>query len=307
MKKSKGGRITLAELFEKYRLRKLLSAAANTVGKYERSIRACRDVLGREPLASDLSDELVAQVMQRKLEKGRATYTVNSDRAKLVALWTWGARRGLVDTFPDIDRLRESESAPVAWLRDELPLVIAACDHAKRAIGGVPGPLWFRALLFTLWDTGERIGAILATEYSALAGNTLTVAAALRKGKTRDMVYELHGDTATLLREMRRYSSDDKLFPRDCCYETVGNRWRSCLKRAGLPHDRKHLFHCVRRSVASHARNAGGDATALLDHSDGSITKRFYIDPRVAKPVSPADVLFRPTALAGKDGPDHAA
>jgi integrase len=51
-------------------------------------------------------------------------------------------------------------------------------------------------------------------------------------------------------------------------------------------------FHAIRRSAASHYAAAGGDAVEMLDHSSPSITKRWYLDPRLADRGSrPCDVL----------------
>ena len=289
--------MTLRELFEAYRVRKLMGAADATVRKYDRVIKQAEKLIGRAATVDDLTDELVARMMASKIEKGRSAHTANGDRAKLCALWTWGAKKGYVSTFPDVDALRAPETIPTAWTAEQLPQVFAACDKATRDMCGVPGALWFRALLSVLWDSGERVGAILDATYSRLNGEWLTIPAAARKGKTRDKLYRLHPETLSLLHRMRAYHQRDDVFPHDCCREQVLNRFRTMLKRAGLPYDRKHLFHCIRRSVASHAKAAGGDATAILDHADGAITRKFYIDPRVAPTVAPVDILFRPSQL----------
>ena len=286
----------LFEAFERYKTRKLLGAAANTEGKFRRAIVALGLVVGRLPTVDDLTDDNVSDVVASVIRKGRTAYTANGYRSKLVALWTFAAKRGWVKTFPDIDAAPVEHANPVAWTRAELARVIAATAHARQPICGVPGAVWFRALLLVLWDTGERIGAVLKTEAAQLAGNSLTVIAAHRKGKTRDMVYTLHPDTVAALAAIRAIYTGPMLFPRDCSAETVANRWRSCLKREGLPSDRKHLFHCMRRSVASHAAAAGGNATSLLDHSSAATTRESYIDRRIAPQPRAIDVLFRPDA-----------
>lgn len=145
-----------------------------------------------------------------------------------------------------------------------------------------------------LWDTGERIGAVLQLEWQHLNGTTLHVPAGTRKGKTRDKMYSLHPDTVALLETIHAVYGGSMLLPLDCCYESLFNRLRAMLNRAGLPSDRKHLFHCIRRSVASHGAAAGADASQLLDHSDPSITRRYYLDPRIVPAPRAVDVLFRP-------------
>ena len=60
---------------------------------------------------------------------------------------------------------------------------------------------------------------------------------------------------------------------------------------AGLPHSRAYKFHIFRKSVASHAEAAGGNATELLGHSARSVTLR-YIDRRIAPERHASDYLF---------------
>lgn len=303
--KTKAKPMTLRELFDLYRVRKLLGASETTVKKYLRTIALADKLIGRTATVDDLTDDLVAALMQAKIDKGRTNHTANDARAKICALWTWGAKKRFVDTFPDVDQLKAPETIPTAWTVEELPRVFAACDLAKRDMCGVPGSLWWRALLSVLWDSGERLGAILDAKWSRLAGEWLTVPASARKGKTRDKVYRLHPDTLELLQRMRAYHDRDELLPADCSYASLFDRFRSMLRRAGLPCDRKHLFHAIRRSVASHAKAAGGDATAILDHSDATITKRYYLDPRVTGTQAPVDILFRPSQLP-EGGASHA-
>lgn len=284
----------LFDVLDRYRTRKLLGAAAGTEGKFRRAIVALGVLVGRLPTVADLTDDNIADLVASVIRKGRSAYTANDYRSKLVALWTFAAKRRWAATFPDVDRVATEARNPVAWTREELARVVAATRHAGGSIGGVPGAVWFRALILVLWDTGERIGAILRAERSQLCGATLIVLAAHRKGKTRDMVYTLHPDTVAAIEAMG--TTAGLLFPRECHKETIANRWRACLRAEGLPFDRQHMFHCMRRSVASHAKAAGGDATALLDHSSSAITQASYIDRRIVAPARAVDILFRPDA-----------
>lgn len=286
--------MTLFELIDRYAARRLVGKAKSTELKYRRIARDLGKMLGRMPTVEDLTDDNVADLMARKLAAGRSPYTVNDARSKLVALWTFAAKRGLCSRFPDVDRLHEPESAPVAWTEQQLADVFAACELAIGEMGGVPGPLWWRALISVLWDTGERIGAVLSLEWTRLADGVLHVPADRRKGKTRDKLYTLHPDTVAILQRTSEYHSGPLMFPASCTYQSLFNRLRSMLRRAGLPHDRKHLFHCLRRSVASHAAACGADASRLMDHSDPVITRRYYLDPRIVPAPKAVDVLFRP-------------
>jgi integrase len=55
------------------------------------------------------------------------------------------------------------------------------------------------------------------------------------------------------------------------------------------------MFHRLRKSVSSHLEAAGINSTSAMGHSSREVTERSYIDRRIAKTVSPADVLFRLT------------
>ena len=287
--------MALVDLFAAYKTRKLIGCRENTEGKYLRTIELAGEVLGRKPMVRDLSDELVLATMARKAAKGRSPATVNDVRKTLVALWAWAAKKGLTKIWPDVDRLHVPEAAPVAWTADELRRLFLAAEKAPGEMYGVPCCKLWPALLCVLWDTGERIGAILNLPKSALSGQWLTVPAKFRKGQTRDRVYKLHPETLEKLAALDSYH-EDRLIPLLFCQRAYDVRFRRVLTAAGLPQTRKHMFHCIRRSVTSHLAAAGKDATAALDHANEATTRRHYLDPRIAKVAGPVDVVARPQA-----------
>ena len=288
--------LTLLEAFERYKARKLIDAHPITIQKYLWAIRYAGTVVDREPLVSDLSDELVSAVMAIKRREGRSPHTVNDARKVLVSLWGWLAKRRLTEAWPDVDRIKAGTPAPVAWTKTELGRLFRAASKAPGVIGrrldSVPARLFWSALLLVLWDTGERIGAILPLPRSALVGNVLTVQAKYRKGRTRDMVYRLHPETVAALAELVPFH-ESKLMATDCLLESIITIYGRFLKAAGLPHDRAHKFHAIRKSVASHAAAAGVDSSGLLDHAQAGTTRTHYLDPRIVKPPQATDVLFR--------------
>jgi integrase len=161
-------------------------------------------------------------------------------------------------------------------------------------VGPIPGGLWWSACLAVLWDTGERCGAIIhRATWDDLLDGVLLVPASHRKGKTRDRLYTLHSETVAKLERLREYNSP-LLLPWPLHKSSLFNHLKRMLRGADLPADRWHMLHAIRRSVASHAAKAGADASALLDHSDASITRRYYIDRRIVPQPRAIDVLFRP-------------
>ena len=121
----------------------------------------------------------------------------------------------------------------------------------------------------------------------------LLIYAEYRNGQTRAKTWKFHAETVALLREIVQ-PEPELVFPFPYNSATLWNRYDTLLKSAGLPHDRKHKFHCLRKSVGSYFEAAGGNAMQLLDHSSRKVTQS-YLDPRIVKAVQASELLFRPT------------
>jgi integrase len=65
-------------------------------------------------------------------------------------------------------------------------------------------------------------------------------------------------------------------------------------RRAGVPTDRRSMFHRMRRTSASWYKAKGGDPSQLLDHADPKTTAR-YLDLRICQTKSAAELLDDPT------------
>ena len=128
----------------------------------------------------------------------------------------------------------------------------------------------------------------------SLDAGSLLLRAETRKGKTRDRLHKLHPTTVAMIQSIW-WPDRELLLPWPYCPSYLWIRYRLLLKRAGLPFDRMHKFHALRRSVASYYELAGGNATRLLDHSSRDLTVKHYLDSRILGEVQPAcDLLFRP-------------
>lgn len=280
----------LVELLEEYARRHLIGGRTRKL--HELVIRQFARVLLHKPTLEDLSDANLALYAQRRLERKKAAATVAGDQCKLIALWRFAAREGYVQKWPTIKPIRVPERIPRAWTQDELVRLFKATDSAAN-IGSVHGPTWWKALLYVLWDTGERIEAAMLIEWSGvdLKGCTILIPAESRKGKTTDRLYKIAPDTAAWLDKLPRDYKRPFFFP--YCLGTVYNRLTKILETAGLPSDRWSKFHRIRRSTASHYEAKGGNATEFLGHSSRKVT-RGYLDPRIVKTADAVDLLFRP-------------
>jgi integrase len=78
---------------------------------------------------------------------------------------------------------------------------------------------------------------------------------------------------------------------------TLYHHLENLLRAAGLPTDRRHKFHCLRRTHASYLKRAGGDARESLDHQSDETTRRYYFDPRVCGAQNVLAFLFHPFSL----------
>lgn len=285
----------LTELAVSYRRKRLAGCEESTEGKFRWAIGWLEKYLKRPPEISDLTEDVVihwAWWMTRK--GGLSVDSAAMYHGKMLALWRFGCRQGLVAVWPEHGKMPVPKRIPVAWSTEQLAKLWAECDRQQGWIGLVPARHWWHSLHACLWDTGERICAMLSTEWADVDLNSgwLVCRAETRKGKLADKSWRLHPDTIRLL----RLASDPPrrlVWPFPYSNGTLWNRYRKLLCDAGLPHDRKHKFHCLRKSAASYFEAAGGDATQLLGHSSRAVTLA-YLDPRIVQPKQASDLLFRP-------------
>jgi integrase len=140
-----------------------------------------------------------------------------------------------------------------------------------------------------LWETAERIGAVLECRPDDLDAPTLHVRAEYRKGRKRDRVYRLTQRTCGLLQQAR---GRHRLLEWPRSHTLLWGKYADVVARAGLGRGRHLSFHALRRSAASHYAALGGDPVQLLDHSSPRITHRWYLDRRLTdRGPAPCDVL----------------
>ncbi len=286
----------LRDVLDEYALRKLRRANPETKKKFGYALDHWARMVGHEPSTDDLSDEAVEEFQDTLIELiGLAEDTAAMYVKKICALWRFAFHKRYFDVWPMVEVVTPAEKIPVAWTQRELLILFGALTQQTGFVGGVPAADWWLSLHWILWDTWERIGAVLKLPWSQanLEERFLWFAAGTRKGKKRDKGHTLHETTANALRKILQ-PKRELVFPWPYNRMTLWNRYKRILFDAGLPFDRYHMFHCMRRSGASHMRAAGGNPSQTLDHSDPKVTERHYIDPRIAPPLSPSSVLFRP-------------
>jgi integrase len=285
--------VSLSDFFETiYLPLRLIAASAHCVFQYRLNIGRFSAWLGRDAAVADLSDENIARFVGTIISCGKSPATANKVLSQLRALWEFAARRGLRADYPSIRKLQEYRRAPTAWSREQLATLFHALRSVRGRIGGVRASLWWLSLHGVLWDSGARIGALLAAEWSDIdwERGELLLRAEHQKQKA-DQRFKLHPDTVAMLTLMRHKSGP--LFPWPTSRANLWDHYKRILRNAGLPHDRRSKFHRMRRSVASWYEHAGGNATRLLGHSSRKVTEA-YLDESITGRPQASELLFRP-------------
>lgn len=288
-------RTLLAHYLFVYKPLRLGGKSTGTDHQFRNAIRTLDAYLQRPATIDDLRDETLAAAMAWYVAQPRvhSNATVNKFRTHVVCVWNYLAKKRLVAEFPTVAAYPEAEVTPRAWTVPELDRLWKACDEAPGMMGAIPANLFWPALVRLAWDSGERRSALLGIEWPEvdLQNGFANFRAQVRKGRRKPNLVKLAPDTIERLRLIRRDSGQVLPFPSDKV--TFYNRYRAVLRAANLPVARWAMLHCLRRSVASHVESLGGNATAVLLHSDRKTTER-YLDPRVALRQQAVDLLFRP-------------
>lgn len=276
------------------RTEKTLKLYGTTLKRFER-------FLSRDPAISDLTDDTVGRFLSfARSTENLAPASVNKERNNILAIWRFACGQGVILKQPTVKPDREPVRVPKAWTKKELAKLFAAIKRQTGWIGGVPAMDWWHTLHMVAWETGERIGALMQVRWDDidLTHRALLIPAENRKGGREDRSYKLTSHTIECLVKIS-HPQREMVFPWPYNPNYIWYRYSQLLKAAGLPSDSKSKFHRMRRSVASHAEAAGGNATELLGHSQRRVT-RAYLDPRIVKQPNATDFLFRPDVGTGE-------
>lgn len=212
--------------------------------------------------------------------------TRNRKRRCLLAILRDARRHGLVgEWIEDIPKALETETLPRAWRVDEFERLLGACGQLDDHYCGIRADLWWRSILLTLWYTGARVATVLAAaaEDLDLGSGSLVL---LSTKDRRQIAYVLPTDAIAAIAAI--YWQRDRVWPWPFAdrKKTLLRRLRHLITLADLPQLAKP-FHAIRGSVASYVTAQAGLSSACdaLDHCRSEITRRFYVDPRIAQPT----------------------
>jgi site-specific recombinase XerD len=112
---------------------------------YKNTIDHWMRFLGREPRISDFDDLEVSRFLAFRAtftKRGGKTIsanTVSKDKAQISALWTFAAKKRLVDQFPSLPRTHLVHRTPKAATVDSMQALMAAASTGKRRMYGCCG------------------------------------------------------------------------------------------------------------------------------------------------------------------------
>jgi integrase len=220
--------------------------------------------------------------------------------------------RRLLHVLPVCPPAPRPERVPTAWTIEDMKRLMALAEIP--ATYGRPGdvkrkgrtPEFFAkiipAIVAAVWETGERIGALLECRVDDFQRPTLLVKAEYRKGSKKAKLFNLSEETCDRFEVSMATGDGTMLFPwgmHPTYLQTVFGR---VVAAAGLEREdlaRGQRFHQVRRTALSHFAALGGDATAMAGHSESKVTKKWYLDPRLTeRGPKPCDVLPSITSAA---------
>ena len=281
----------------------LKNLSDRTVTLYGETLDRFRDNLGHEPTIDDLDDLVVARFLrwrsqQPNKRKGLLSpASVAKDSAHIRTLWNWCARKrmkrsdGELLEFPDYARPRVPKPRPVAYTAEELQLLIDHARHRRGYICGVPAAWFWPTLLKAAFETGERIGAILAIRWAEvdLDRRTLTFLAATRKGHRETITRQISPELASIMAARKRAPAD-LVWPW-LEARKIGSAYgslRVLCRTAGVTY---HPFHSIRKATASYLKKAGVSAKTQLGHSSEEMAENHYYDQRITGVPSALDHL----------------
>jgi integrase len=196
-------------------------------------------------------------------------------------------RLGLVRRIPvELD-------PPEAWTVEELDRLLLAASQRKGMVDDIPAGRWWLSLLLTIYWTSCRISALIGTHSESYKGDGVLV----RKQKNhRPQWYPLPQSCCKAI-DATDPKSHELLWPWPKHRRGLWQEMREIVEQAGIPAPKGHnqLFHRLRRTTISLCAMVDPEvAQRTAGHASYATTERHYIDPRIVRKRSAADVLPEP-------------
>ena len=239
---------------------------------------------GHDTCLAELSAELVAGFLRHLLDSGQAPATVNSKRRCLLTLWRSAHEAGLAPPLAVIRPAREPQRVPDSWSLDQVGQLLRHCQTLVGTVGDVPKNDFFASLFLVLYDSGERVGAVMQCRREDFdeARATLRIRAESQKC-CRERLCCVSPETVRSLRGLLALSPlRIPIWPWFRTRRHFFRVLRQIIEGAGLPASKggMGLTHRLRRTSGSLVEAAGGQGHLHLGNSR-RVFEVHYLDPRV--------------------------
>jgi hypothetical protein len=261
------------------------------------SVEAFGKYLGRPAKLADFKELTVASFLASMAQNHPAT-SVNSYRRRLLSIWEGAVEMNLLPSPPRrklVRTLPEEIDPPEAWTIEQVTLLIHKSYEQRGYVCTVSASVWWPALFLSIYWTSCRISSMLAVPSAAYDGQGILV----RKQKNhRPQWYPLPATCREII-ERTEPRKRKMLFAHPWHPRTIWIKAREIIEAAGLPAPMtgRQLFHRLRRTTITYcAITDPAIAQRTAGHRDYATTLRHYIDPRILRQASAADILPDPLA-----------
>jgi integrase len=253
--------------------------------------------MGRPAKLADLTEQNVAGYLSAYRQKWSATST-NNQRRMLLTLWAVAFDHMLLPNGPRarlIRRLPEEHDPPEAWDAEQIGRLFATVTELRGNVGTIARSAWWTTLLLATFYTGCRIGALAKTPVANYRARTILV----RGQKTKKtQLYQLPENCCDAIDATEPWTRQ-LLWPWPHCRRHLFTEMRKICEAAGIPAPtiNHSLFHKLRRTTLSMCAAVDpAIAQRQANHASYATTLASYIDPRLSRGLSAADVLPNPLA-----------
>lgn len=264
-------------------------------------VRLLEKSMARTVHTTELSSDLVFEFAAWLKDNGRAARTISGRVASLLTIWREARRCKLAPDLPeneDLPTIAVPKRVPRAWEMSDFERLVRAAAEAKGNMKGtqIPARVWWTSMFLFMFDTGTRRGAALAVKPADIDLRKRLVRLEVESAKTKVEQYvAISAQTCSWIEELLKHRFD-QAWPLQMCESSLYYQFKKILRAAGLPEDRRNLFHKIRRTNATYTAVCGSldQAQQSLGHESPRMTLQSYIDPTIYRPTSPADILPRP-------------
>lgn len=264
------------------------------------TLRRWAEFLGREPVASDITNLAVMRFLAHrgtKVSRG----SVLKDRNNICGIGNFLARQDRTMAFLTLPPMSPIKRIPRAYTVADVEALLRLSLGLPGAVGGLPRGFWWASIQRAAWETAERVSPLLALTWDDvdLEARTLHFRGETRKGARADILREISPETASWMAHLRAgRAGSDLVWPWPLAQSTL---WLEHNRICALAQVTARGFHGFRRSAASYLALAGGlpMASDHLGHATTQMTRDRYVDPSICRPAVPP-ISILPSLNLGK-------